>query len=97
MRPFSFFDYVAFGIGAFGTLSVFGTPIGLPQLVVNVLIVFSGIIFCFSMFSLALDRFVPRLDRKDRRTHVYYALANLTPTIYLLTHLKETPPGLFTC
>ena len=47
--------------------------------------------------ALAFDRFVPRFDRKERRIHVYLLSANIIPTIYVLSHLKETPWGLFTC
>ena len=97
MRMFSSFDYFAFAIGAVGTLNVFGAPIRIPQLIVTVLGVLSGIICCFSILSLAFDRFVPRLDRKERRIHVYHVLANIIPTIYVLSHLRETPWGRFTC
>jgi hypothetical protein len=87
----SAFDYFAFAIGVIGTLTVFGAPITIPQLIVTVLGVLSGIICCFSILLLAFDRFVPRLDRKKRRIHVYHVLANIIPTIYVLSHLKETP------
>jgi len=41
---FSSFDYVAFVIGAIGTLNVLGAPFGIPQLMVKVLGVLSAII-----------------------------------------------------
>ena|SRR5436190_20128926 len=97
MRMFSPFDYFVFAVGAIGTLNVFGVPIRMPQLIVIILGGLSGMICGFSILSLALDRFVPRLDRKERRIHVYHVLANIIPTIYVLSHLRETPWGRFTC
>ena len=97
MRLFSFFDYLAFAIGAIGTLAVFGAPIRMPQLIVTLFLVLSGIICCFSVFLLVFDRFVPRLDRREQRVHIYHVLANIIPTIYLVSHLKETPWEFFSC
>jgi hypothetical protein len=97
MRLFSPFDYFVFAIGAIGTLNVFGVPIRMPQLILIILGGLSGMICCFSILPLAFDRFVPRLDRQQRRIHAYHVLVNLIPTIYVLTHLRETPWGRFTC
>jgi hypothetical protein len=70
---------------------MFGAPIRMPQLIVVILGVLSALICCFSILSFAFDRFVPRLDRKQRRIHIYYVLVNLIPTIYVFSHLRETP------
>jgi hypothetical protein len=97
MKMFNRFDYFSLAIATIGTLKVFGAPISMSQLMVIILGLFSALICCFSILSLAFDRFVPRLDRKERRIHVYHVLANIIPTIYVLSQLKETPWGRFTC
>lgn len=97
MKKLHAFDYLVFTIGAIGTLNVFGVPTGMPQLVLIILGALSAIACCFAILLLAFDRFVRRFDREQRRIYVYYILANIIPTIYILSHLKETPSGLFTC
>jgi hypothetical protein len=97
MRTFKLFDYFVIAVGIIGTLNVFGAPIRMLQLIVIVLGTLSALICCFSILSLALNRFVPRLDPQQQRIHVYHILVNLIPTIYILTHLTETPWERFTC
>jgi hypothetical protein len=91
LRLFSFFDYLAFLIGAIGTLLVFGASIIMSRVIVALLLVLPGIICCFSILLPVFDRFVPRFDPRERRVHVYHVLTNIIPTIYVLNHLKETP------
>ena len=97
MRVFKPFDYFVIAIGTIGTLNVFGAPIRLPQLIVVILGALSTLICCFSILSLALNRFVRHLDPQQQRVYLYHILVNLIPTIYILTHLKETPWERFTC
>ncbi len=97
MSAFKPFDYFVIANGMIGTLNVFGALPKMPQLIVVVLGVVSALIFCFSIVSLALNRYVRHLDPQQTRFHLYHIFANLIPTIYILTHLTETPEGRFTC
>ena len=97
MRTFKPSDYFVIAIGTVGTLNVFIPPIRMPQLIVVILGVLSALICCFSILLLALNRFVRHLDPQERRIYLYYIFANLIPTIYILTHLTETPRERFTC
>src|SRR5438067_2519460 len=91
MRAFKPFDYFVIAIGMIGTLNVFGVLIRMPQLIVVILGALSALICCFSILSLALNRFVRHLDPQQQRIHLYHIFVNLIPTIYILTHLTETP------
>ena len=97
MQAFKPFDYFVIVIGIIGTLNVFGVFSKMPQMTLIILGVLSGLFCCFSVLSLALNRFVRHLDSKQQRIHLYHIFANLIPTIYILTHLTETPLGRFTC
>lgn len=91
MRLPRFFDYVVLAIGTIGTLNVFKLPIVMPEVVAVISWALSALICCFSVMLLGLNRFVPRLNRGEQRIHIYYVLVTLIPTVYILTHLKETP------
>ena len=91
MNAFKAFDYFAIAIGILATLNVFGVL----QPMVFILGPVSALICCFSILSLALNRFVPHLASQQQRLHLYHILANLIPTIYILTHLKETTYSVF--
>src|SRR5262245_8838040 len=95
MKMFSPFYYFALAIGAVGTLNVFGAPLRIPQLIVVVFRSLSGLISCFSILLLTFDRFVTRLDQKERRIHVYYVLANVIPTIYISQPFEGNALGTF--
>jgi hypothetical protein len=85
------FDYFVLTIGLVGTLNVFGVPIDMPRMVVVVLGVLSSLFCCFSLLLLAFNRFVPHLDRPNHRLQLFYIFLNLAPTIYIFSHLTETP------
>jgi len=91
MRMRKPFDYFVLAIGIVGTLSIFKLPIMMPEAVAVTSWAVSAIICCFSVLLLGLNRFVPRLSGSQRRIHIYYVLVTLIPTVYILTHLKETP------
>ena len=93
MNGFKAFDYFAITIGLLATCSV----LGLLQPLAAILGPVCALICFFSIASLALNRYVRHLDRQQKRLHLYHIFANLIPTIYILTHLAETPLGLFTC
>ena len=97
MIAFKPFDYFAIAIGMIGTLNVFGALPKIPQLIVVILGAVSGMICCFSIVLLSLNRYVRHLDPQQQRFHFYHLFANLIPTIYILTHLTETPWERFTC
>jgi hypothetical protein len=91
MKAFEPFDYFVIAIGVIGTLNLFGVLIKLPQPIIVILGVISSMIRCFSILLLALNIFVRHLDPQQQRLHRFYVFANLMPTIYILTHLTETP------
>lgn len=91
MRMRKPFDYFVLVIGTLGTLNVFKLPIMMPEVVAVLSWALSALICCFSILLLGLNRFVPRLNPHQERIQIYYTLITLIPTIYILTHLKETP------
>ena len=97
MSVFKPFDYFVIIIGMIGTLNVCGALPKIPQMIVVILGAVSALLCCFSIASLALNRFVRHFDSQHQRLHLYHILANLIPAIYILTHLTETPWGRFTC
>jgi hypothetical protein len=91
MRMLTSFDCFVLAIGTIGTLNVFKLPIMMPEVVAVISWALSALICCFSILLLGVNRFVPRLNPRQQRIHIYYVLVTLIPTIYILTHLKETP------
>jgi len=91
VKTFKPFDYVIIALGLIGTLNVFGALGKMPQPITVMLAVLSSMICCFSIALLALNRFVRHIDPRYQRRLRYHVFANLIPTIYLITHLTETP------
>jgi hypothetical protein len=88
------FDCIVIAVGVLGTLSALGVvAISIPLIVI--LGFASTFLCCSSVILLVLHAYVPRLERREYRLQVLYAFSNLVPTIYFLTHLKETPWELF--
>jgi hypothetical protein len=97
MSGFKPFDYFAIVIDMFGTLKWFGALVQVPQLLAILLGGLSALICFFSLLSLAHDRYVRPLNPRRQRIYLYHFLSNLIPTIYILSHLTETPWERFTC
>ena len=91
MGPISAFGRFAIGVGTFAIICVFA---GLRSALV-VLGALSTLICCFSIVTLILNRHIRYLDAKEQRRCVYYILATIIPTIYVLTHLKEAAWEIF--
>jgi hypothetical protein len=91
MSAFRPFDYFVIAIGMIGTLNAIGALPKMPQLVVVISGVVSALVCCFSIVLLGLNRYVRHLGSQQKRFYLYHIFANLVPTIYILTHLRETP------
>ncbi len=84
------FDYFVIAVGLTGTLNALGVFL-LHEALVVILGIASTFFCCFSVILLVLHAYVPRLPLNEYRRQVVYTFSNLVPTIYILTHLKETP------
>jgi hypothetical protein len=90
------FDYFIISFGLIATLNVFGILGDLPQVITVVLGAFSAMFCVFSIILLTLAGFVRPIGPQRKRLLRYYVFANLIPTVYLVTHLIETPWERFT-
>jgi len=91
VRHLTLFDYAICAVGLLGTIATLGILGHLPNLLLVLTTVISGIICMFSL-GLLLDNFWRHsLKPIDKRLHALHFFMNLPPTIYLLVHLRETP------
>jgi|SRR5207249_4840198 predicted membrane channel-forming protein YqfA (hemolysin III family) len=89
------FDYGSCVFGITGTLlllGVFGQP---PRPVIVIWGFFSTFVCLVSLGPLVVNLFIHYLKRSELLIYLLHASCNLVPTLYLLSHLKETPWEIF--
>jgi hypothetical protein len=85
------FDYGSCAFGIIGTLILLGLFGQLSRPIIWVWLFFSTSLCLISLGPLVVNLFTHYLEHSKQRIYLLHVLCNLVPTLYLISHLKETP------